>query len=178
VVIKSTNSGSTSAPLVDQCRSAYGMDGRPPYLTKTERRRFESAYYLVAALSERRGGYLLDTLALRQLYYVVDVAQLWIPIGEEPRDPRINAQRENVRRLCWERLKQLRCRFWPDRPPRAGILPGGPRSYGCFIHVALFDHCQEDIEYELSPTRLGTNISPEDWKEFVWGDDSGDDVDV
>lgn len=123
---------------------------------------------------------LLDTLPLRYVYYVFDMSKLNSPIGEEgprPAGQSYTDQRQRLQKACRTRMEQLWKRFYPRRDLRYRNTLDSGRAFGCYgTHLVLYDHYQLQAQYELRPAASwaaysDVNISPEDMKQFIWGEE-------
>ncbi|KFA52985.1 hypothetical protein S40293_11360 [Stachybotrys chartarum IBT 40293] len=168
------------------CLRLWGNPDRPPYLSRTERRRFEFAYYFAAALLEPNGQHLLETLPLRQLLWVQQVLRIDVHIGEERMWTGLaywGSQRNLLQRACDARLNSLWARFYPQFDI-GRLYIANSRSFGCrHGYLALVDDYQEHLEYALFGSypprgRPRIHFPLQVVKDYIWGQDSGGELET
>jgi hypothetical protein len=123
---------------------------------------------------------MLGDLPLRYVYYVADMSKLYAPIGEEDgRRPGelYTEKRQLLQVACRARMEKLWSQFYPTRELRYRNTLDAGKSFGCHgPHLALYDHYQSRAQYELRPgaswaAYSDVNISLEDMKRYIWGEE-------
>ncbi|KAL1967196.1 hypothetical protein VTN77DRAFT_3487 [Rasamsonia byssochlamydoides] len=158
-------------------KSYYPPSGlHPPCLTPTERPRFIGSYYQLWGLmrldpASRRQR--LDSMTLKQLYRVYEMALLQQTIGDETIPAAAQQERERGD-LAGEIWNHIQCTYQRIHKREASFVGIYGLEEGFSVHYILFDHAQELVKEVVCGKLAGApkpNPVPE---ESVWTPPSDD----
>lgn len=170
----------------------YGVRNRRrdlPRLTRTERPRFIRAYYQLWSMLEIHVAAWparLETMTLRQLFYLCEMTKLLQHIGSEEMqasqpgsssrntshamfDHRPSEKRAALGKKIWEHIECINRRVWhDDRMPQPEPWYCPTEGEGYLHHIVLWDHWQGELKKMVCKPLRKDRPAPEFERQYLW----------